>query len=88
MNQVTRVTNDPPKMIASSSNHLMTIDLSNNPPVKLLMEWGGKKKPPTLYDYNISLCILHSSTYMTTTEWGETNKDIFRPTKLMIPMRE
>ena len=88
MIQVTKVTNNPPRMITSSSNPLMKIDLSNNPPVKLLMEWGGKKKPPTLYDYNISLCILHSSTYMTTTKWGESDKDIFRPMKLMIPMRE
>ena len=82
MNQVTKVTNDPPKMIALSSNPPMTIDLSNNPPVKLLMEWGGKKKSPILYDYNTSLCIPHLSTYVTTTERGATDKDIFKPTKL------
>ena len=58
MIQFTKVMNNPPKMIASS----------NNPTIRLLMEWGVRKKPPTLYDYNISLHILHSSTYVTTTE--------------------
>ena len=82
MNQVTKVTKDPRKMIASSSNSPMTIDLSKNPLVKLLMEWGARKNPPTLYNYKTSLCIPHSSTYVTTTEWGAIDKDIFRPTKL------
>ena len=83
MNQVTKVTNDPPKMIVSSSNPLMKIDLSNNHLVKLLMEWGVRKKPPILYDYNTSLRIPYSSTYVMTTEWGAADKNIFRPTKLM-----
>ena len=88
MNQVTKVTNDPLKMIASSSNPLMTIDLSNNPLVKIAYGVEGKKKPPILYDYNTSFCIPHLSTYVTTTEWGATDKDIFRPTKLTTLTRE
>ena len=58
MIQFTKVMNDPLKMIASS----------NNPPITLLMEWGARKKPLTLYDYNISLHIPHLSTYVMTTE--------------------
>ena len=72
--------NDPQKMIGSSSSPLMTIDLSKNTPIKLLMEWGrggDKKKPLTLYDYNISLHISHSSIYMTTRNGGATNREYF-----------
>ena len=41
--------------------------------------WNGGQanEPPTLYDYNKSLHIPHSSACVTTTEWGATDREYF-----------